>query len=42
MLPAGAQRALYRRIGEGYEEAYDHAVEILTIRERIKKEVPDD
>lgn len=29
-LPPDMQRALYRRIGEGYEEAYETAVKWLT------------
>ncbi len=33
-LPKETRAALYRRIGSGYEEAYDHAVGLL-------REVPD-
>jgi len=29
-LPADMQKALYQRIGDGYEEAYDEAVVYLT------------
>lgn len=29
-LPRHMQRALYQRIGDGYEEAYEEAVEWLT------------
>lgn len=36
-LPDSNQSALYRKLGAGYELAYDHAVEILTKNGRIKK-----
>lgn len=32
-LPAAMQRAMYRLIGNGYEEAYAKAVEFLTAKE---------
>ena len=39
-LPPGTRHTLYRRIGTGYEEAYDHAVVVLKLKGRIR-EVPD-
>lgn len=38
-LPKGAQNALYRKVGQGYEKAYESACLILQDIGRVKTEV---